>query len=86
MRVGAACSASRWLPCSVVAARVETARVGDGLDRLPQLVRDALARYDKAVLDIGGPQGLVPVGSLTGQLGDWEPTNVPPRLVIYATG
>jgi hypothetical protein len=59
---------------------------GDGLDRLRQLVRDALARYDKEVLDVGGPQGLVRVGSLTGQLGDWEPTNVPPRLVIYATG
>ncbi|WP_319461997.1 hypothetical protein [Micromonospora sp. RTP1Z1] len=48
---------------------------GDDLDRLRQQARDALTRYDKAVLDAGGAQGFVPVGELTGQLGDWEPAN-----------
>lgn len=48
---------------------------GDGLDRLRQQARDALVRYDKAVADAGGSQGFVPVGDLTGQLGDWEPAN-----------
>jgi len=46
-----------------------------GLDRLRKQAHDALARYDKAVLDAGGRQGFVPVGDLTGQLGDWEPAN-----------
>jgi len=50
-------------------------RGADGLDRLHQQARDALARYDQAVLDAGGHQGFVPVGELTGQLGDWEPKN-----------
>ncbi|MFG3690592.1 hypothetical protein [Micromonospora sp. NPDC047740] len=48
---------------------------GEGLDRQRQQARDALARYDKAVLDAGGSQRFVPVGDLTGQVGDWEPTN-----------
>ncbi|GAA4570141.1 hypothetical protein GCM10023176_28100 [Micromonospora coerulea] len=48
---------------------------GDDLDRLRQQARDALTRYDRAVLDAGGAQGFVPVGELTGQLGDWEPAN-----------
>ncbi|MEV0809107.1 hypothetical protein [Micromonospora sp. NPDC050200] len=48
---------------------------GEGLDRQRQQARDALARYDKAVLDAGGSQRFVPVGDLTGQLGDWEPTD-----------
>src|SRR6266498_3319245 len=48
---------------------------GDDPGRLRQQARDALVRYDKAVLDAGGPQSFVPVGDLTGQLGDWEPTN-----------
>lgn len=47
----------------------------DGLERLHKQAREALARYDKAVLDAGGRQGFVPVGDLTGQLGDWEPAN-----------
>ncbi|SCL20203.1 hypothetical protein GA0070624_1940 [Micromonospora rhizosphaerae] len=50
-------------------------RAEDGLDRLRQQARDALARYDQAVRDAGGAQGFVPVGDLTGQLGDWEPAN-----------
>jgi hypothetical protein len=48
---------------------------GDDPGRLRQQARDALVRYDKAVLGAGGPQSFVPVGDLTGQLGDWEPTN-----------
>ena len=48
---------------------------GDDLDRLRQQAHDALTRYDKAVLDAGGVQGFVPVGELTGQLGDWESAN-----------
>jgi hypothetical protein len=48
---------------------------GEDLDRLRQQARDALARYDKAVGDAGGQQRFVPVGDLTGQLGDWEPAN-----------
>jgi hypothetical protein len=48
---------------------------GEDLDRLRQQARDALARYDQAVGDAGGSQGFVPVGDLTGQLGDWEPAN-----------
>lgn len=48
---------------------------GDDLDRLRQQARDALARYDQAVRDAGGTQGFVPVGELTGQLGDWELAN-----------
>ncbi|MBM0224825.1 hypothetical protein [Micromonospora sp. ATA51] len=64
----------------------------DDLDRLHQQARDALARYDKAVLDAGGTQGFVPVGELTGQVGDWEPANgdnnkqaLPAGRVVAAT-
>jgi hypothetical protein len=35
----------------------------------------ALARYDEAVLAAGGQQRFVPVGDLTGQIGDCEPAN-----------
>lgn len=45
---------------------------GDSLDRLRQQAREALDRYAKAVTDAGGKQGFVPVGELTGQIGDWE--------------
>ncbi|MDZ5447636.1 hypothetical protein U2F26_33860 [Micromonospora sp. 4G57] len=48
---------------------------GDDLDGLRQQAREALTRYDKAVLDAGGAPTFVPVGELTGQLGDWEPAN-----------
>ncbi|MFC8614967.1 hypothetical protein ACFT9M_00915 [Micromonospora purpureochromogenes] len=47
---------------------------GDDLDRLRQQARDALTRYDQAV-HAGGAQAFVPVGELTGQLGDWEQKN-----------
>jgi hypothetical protein len=48
---------------------------GDDLSRLRQQAREALARYDKAVSDAGRSQSFVPVGELTGQVGNWEPTN-----------
>lgn len=46
---------------------------GDDPDRLRKQARDVLARYDEAVQAAGGQQRYVPVGDLTGQLGDWEP-------------
>jgi hypothetical protein len=45
------------------------------LDQQHQQAREALARYDKAVLDAGGQQDFVPVGELTSQRGEWEPAN-----------
>jgi hypothetical protein len=42
---------------------------------LHQQAHDALDRYDKAVRDAGGRQRFVPVGELTGQIGDWEAAN-----------
>ncbi|UWP79241.1 hypothetical protein [Dactylosporangium fulvum] len=40
-----------------------------------QQARGALSRYDQAVRNAGGQQRFVPVGDLTGQIGDWEPAN-----------
>ncbi|MCW3845198.1 hypothetical protein ONA70_34550 [Micromonospora yasonensis] len=57
---------------------------GEGLDRQRQQAHDALARYDKAVLDAGGAQRFVPVGDLTGQLGDWEPANRDNKQALLA--
>jgi hypothetical protein len=47
----------------------------NGQDGLQLQARDALTRYDQAILDAGGQKRFVPVGNLTGRLGDWEPTN-----------
>ncbi|MGE5829809.1 MAG: hypothetical protein ACM30G_15820 [Micromonosporaceae bacterium] len=47
----------------------------DDRERLQEQARQALARYDQALLDAGGPPRFTPVGELTGQLGDWEMTN-----------
>jgi hypothetical protein len=58
--------------------------VGDDVGRLHQQARDALVRYDKAVHDAGGGQRFVPVGELTGQLGDWEPTNENNKAALLA--
>jgi hypothetical protein len=41
-------------------------------DRLHQQARAALARWADAVAASGIQQGFVPVGELTGQIGDWE--------------
>ncbi len=40
-------------------------------DRLEQQARQALARWDAAVAAGGGIAAFVPVGDLTGQIGDW---------------
>jgi hypothetical protein len=40
--------------------------------RLHQQAQAALARWAEAVATAGGPQGFVPTGELTGQIGDWE--------------
>jgi hypothetical protein len=56
----------------------------DDRDRLQSQARDALARYGRAVLDAGDRQLFVPVGDLTGQLGDWEPTNEDDKLALLS--
>jgi hypothetical protein len=68
----------RWLPLVASVALLGGCTAGpnsDELDRLHQQAQDALGRYDKAVTDAGGQQRFVPVGDLTGQIGDWEPSN-----------
>jgi hypothetical protein len=42
-----------------------------GLDREHQQAREALVRFDEALARSGGRQRFVPVGELTGQVGDW---------------
>ena len=58
----------------------------NGLDGLQLQARDALARYDQVILDAGGQQQFVPVGNLTGRLGDWEPTNEDVNGRCYPAG
>ncbi|MFC4064763.1 hypothetical protein [Actinoplanes subglobosus] len=41
--------------------------------RLQKQAREALQRWDRAVEAAGGAPRFVPVGPLTGQIGDWEP-------------
>ncbi|SCF41599.1 hypothetical protein GA0074696_5556 [Micromonospora purpureochromogenes] len=70
----------RWLVCVIAVAVLGGCATGSGpggddLDRLRRQARDALTRYDQAVLAAGGAQAFVPVGELTGQLGDWEQAN-----------
>jgi hypothetical protein len=47
----------------------------EGLDRQRQQARDALSRYDAAFAAATPEQRFVPVGELTGQVGNWEPDN-----------
>jgi hypothetical protein len=47
----------------------------EGLDRMQQQARDALARYEDAVARSGGTPRFVPVGDMTTQIGDWEAAN-----------
>lgn len=44
----------------------------ESLDRMRRQANEHLARYDAAVKAASGPS-ITPVGSLTGQIGDWEP-------------
>lgn len=55
---------------------------GGGADRPHQQARDALARYDQAVREAGGLPTFVPVGELTGQIGNWEPENGDNKLSL----
>jgi hypothetical protein len=57
---------------------------GDGSDTLHLQARGALARYDKAVLDAGGRQDFIPVGGMTGQLGEWEAGNEDNKRSLYS--
>jgi hypothetical protein len=69
---------SRWRAFVIVAVVGALGGCGSGLlpdsggDRLHQRARDALAHYDQAVQRAGGQATFVPVGDLTGQVGDWE--------------
>lgn len=45
---------------------------GQGAERERAQAQAALDRWDAAVAAAGGQQGFVPVGELTGQIGDWE--------------
>ena len=64
-----------WITVVVTLGGCGIGTAGESLDRLHQQARDALARYDKAVQDAGGATSVVPVGEVTGQIGDWEPQN-----------
>lgn len=55
------CGQRGWLPW-----------VQQNPDRAHQHAQAALARWAAAVEAAGGQQGFVPVGELTGQIGDWE--------------
>jgi len=57
---------------------------GGGGDRLRGQAEAALARYDDAVRAAGGRQKFVPVGELTGVIGDLEPQNGDYKLSIGA--
>jgi hypothetical protein len=72
---------ARWLMFVVAVGLLGGCTGGPGWPisgQQPQAARqrqasDVLARYDQAVREAGGPPGFVPVGDLTGQIGDWEP-------------
>lgn len=62
--------------CLVLAALAAScsALPGSGPDmgQLEEQAKVVLARWADAVAAAGGPSGVVPVGDLTGQVGDWE--------------
>jgi hypothetical protein len=47
------------------------------LERQRRQAREALVRYDRAVVDAGGAPLFVPIGELTRQIGDWESGHEP---------
>lgn len=55
-------------------------------DRLVQQANDALNRYDQALRAAGGQPHFVPVGELTGQLGESEPSNADNHKLALASG
>jgi hypothetical protein len=59
--------------------------LGDrGSAREHQQAQDALKRWAAAVEAAGGQQAFVPVGELTGQIGDWELENGDNKAALYA--
>ena len=58
--------------CVLVMAGCGAVPGAGGRDRLHEQADQALARYDRAAR-AAAAEGFVPVGELTGQLGDWEP-------------
>jgi hypothetical protein len=59
--------------------------VGDkGSQREHQQAQAALDRWAAAVEAAGGQQAFVPVGELTGQIGDWELENGDNKAALYA--
>jgi hypothetical protein len=56
----------------------------DDLPEERQQARDALTRYDRALADAGGTTGFIPVGELTGQIGNWEPDQEANKAALSA--
>jgi hypothetical protein len=70
-------STARWARRFAIIAAVAVAAALSGCEgaqgpRLHQQAQAALARWADAVAGAGGQQGVVLVGELTGQVGDWE--------------
>jgi hypothetical protein len=61
------------LACALTSAGCVQARAPVGQDQLRDRADEVLARYEAAATKAAGDQTFVPVGELTGQLGDWEP-------------
>jgi hypothetical protein len=61
---------------AIVAAAIVAgcAGTGDDISKLRVQAHAALDRWAAAVVAAGGPASVVPVGELTGQVGDWEVT------------
>jgi hypothetical protein len=55
-----------------------------GSAREYQQAQEALKRWAAAVAAAGGQQAFVPVGELTGQIGDWELENGDNKAALYA--
>src|SRR5450756_3013346 len=70
-------SSARWASQFAIVAAVAAAAALSGCQgaqgpRLHQQAQAALARWADAVAGAGGQQGVVVVGELSGQVGDWE--------------
>ena len=55
-----------------------------GSARAHRQAQEALDRWAAAVAAAGGQQAFVPVGELTGQIGDWEEENGQNKAALYA--
>jgi hypothetical protein len=56
----------------------------EGSARAHRQAQEALDRWAAAVAAAGGEQAFVPVGELTGQIGDWEEENGQNKAALYA--